>query len=73
MATHHVVGAERLGVPGEMEFEHRGVSQCADCDGPMYQGEEVVVVGGGGSGSIAPLKVNGPPSARAAMIASTGA
>ncbi len=39
----------RLGVPGEMEFEHRGVSQCADCDGPMYQGEEVVVVGGGDS------------------------
>ena len=40
---------KRLGVPGEMEFEHRGVSQCADCDGPMYQGEEVVVVGGGDS------------------------
>jgi thioredoxin reductase (NADPH) len=40
---------KRLGVPGEMDFEHRGVSQCADCDGPMYQGEEVVVVGGGDS------------------------
>jgi thioredoxin reductase (NADPH) len=40
---------KRLGVPGEMEFEHRGVSQCADCDGPMYQGEDVVVVGGGDS------------------------
>ncbi len=40
---------KRLGVPGELEFEHRGVSQCADCDGPMYQGEEVVVVGGGDS------------------------
>lgn len=40
---------KRLGVPGEAEFEHRGVSQCADCDGPMYQGEDVVVVGGGDS------------------------
>lgn len=39
----------RLGVPGEMEFEGRGVSQCADCDGPMYQGEVAVVVGGGDS------------------------
>jgi thioredoxin reductase (NADPH) len=40
---------KRLGVPGELEFEGRGVSQCADCDGPMYQGETVVVVGGGDS------------------------
>lgn len=39
----------RLGIPGEAEFDHRGVSQCADCDGPLYQGEEVVVVGGGDS------------------------
>lgn len=40
---------KRLGVPGETEFEGRGVSQCADCDGPMYQNEDVVVVGGGDS------------------------
>jgi thioredoxin reductase (NADPH) len=40
---------KRLGVPGEMEFEGRGVSQCADCDGPMYQNEDVIVVGGGDS------------------------
>ena len=39
----------KLGVPGEAEFEGRGVSQCADCDGPMYQGEAVIVVGGGDS------------------------
>lgn len=39
----------KLGVPGEAEFEGRGVSQCADCDGPMYQNEDVVVVGGGDS------------------------
>jgi len=40
---------KRLGIPGEAEFEHRGVSQCADCDGPLYKDEEVVVVGGGDS------------------------
>ena len=40
---------KKLGVPGESEFEGRGVSQCADCDGPMFQNEEVVVVGGGDS------------------------
>jgi thioredoxin reductase (NADPH) len=40
---------KKLGVPGEEEFDHRGVSQCADCDGPMFQGEHVVVVGGGDS------------------------
>lgn len=38
-----------LGVPGEAEFEGRGVSKCADCDGPMFQNESVVVVGGGDS------------------------
>lgn len=38
-----------LNVPGEAEFEGRGVSKCADCDGPMFQNESVVVVGGGDS------------------------
>ncbi len=38
-----------LGVPGETEFEGRGVSKCADCDGPMFQNESVAVVGGGDS------------------------
>jgi thioredoxin reductase (NADPH) len=38
-----------LNVPGEAEFEGRGVSKCADCDGPMFQNETVVVVGGGDS------------------------
>ncbi len=40
---------KRLGVPGEMDYEGKGVSQCADCDGPMYQNETAVVVGGGDS------------------------
>ena len=38
---------KRLGVPGEDEFEGRGVSFCADCDGPMFTDSEVVVAGGG--------------------------
>lgn len=40
---------KKLGVPGESEFEGRGVSSCADCDAPMFQNEDVVVVGGGDS------------------------
>jgi thioredoxin reductase (NADPH) len=52
-APHVVIASgarlRKLGVPGEAEFEGRGVSQCADCDGPMYQNETVVVVGGGDS------------------------
>ena len=52
-AKHVVVASgarlKKLGVPGEAEFEGKGVSQCADCDGPMYQNETTVVVGGGDS------------------------
>ena len=40
---------KRLGIPGEEEYEGRGVSQCADCDGPMFAGKDVIVVGGGDS------------------------
>jgi thioredoxin reductase (NADPH) len=40
---------KKLNVPGEKEFEGKGVSWCADCDAPMYQNEEVIVVGGGDS------------------------
>jgi thioredoxin reductase (NADPH) len=36
-----------LGVPGEEKFHSRGVSYCATCDGPLYKGKEIVVVGGG--------------------------
>jgi thioredoxin reductase (NADPH) len=39
----------RVGIPGELELDHRGVAQCADCDGPLYNGQDVVVVGGGDS------------------------
>lgn len=39
-----------LGVPGEKEFTGRGVTYCATCDGPLFSGMEVAVVGGGNSG-----------------------
>ena len=39
----------QLGIPGEEEYLGRGVSQCATCDGPLYIGEVVGVVGGGDS------------------------
>jgi thioredoxin reductase (NADPH) len=36
-----------LGIPGETEFLGRGVSHCASCDGPLFAGRAVCVVGGG--------------------------
>jgi len=43
-ATHR-----RLGVPGEDRLSGRGVSYCSTCDGPLFQGKEVIVAGGGNS------------------------
>lgn len=37
----------KLGIPGENEFTGRGVSWCATCDGPLFRGKTVAVVGGG--------------------------
>ena len=39
----------RLGVPGEERLTGRGVSHCASCDGPMFRGKRVALVGGGDS------------------------
>ena len=54
VAPHVVVASgarlRKLGIPGEKEFFGQGVSECADCDGPMFRGMETVVVGGGDSG-----------------------
>lgn len=43
----------KLDVKGEKEFTGKGVSYCAVCDGPLYQGEEVAVVGAGYAGTEA--------------------
>ncbi|MFA6431493.1 MAG: thioredoxin-disulfide reductase [Candidatus Margulisiibacteriota bacterium] len=39
----------KLGIPGEDVFRGKGVSYCATCDGPFYQGKNIIVVGGGNS------------------------
>ena len=44
-----------LGVPGEEKLRGRGVSYCAVCDGPLFRGRELVVVGGGNSAARSAL------------------
>ncbi len=46
---------KKLNVPGEAEFAGRGVSYCAVCDGPIFAGQRVAVVGGGNSALSAAL------------------
>ena len=46
---------KKLSVPGGNEFVGRGVSYCAVCDGPVFSGQRVAVVGGGNSGLEAAL------------------
>jgi alkyl hydroperoxide reductase subunit F len=38
-----------LGVPGEKEYKNKGVSYCATCDGPLFSGTDVAVIGGANS------------------------
>jgi NADH-dependent peroxiredoxin subunit F len=40
----------KLGIPGEKEFDGKGVAYCSTCDAPMFSGKKVVVVGSGNSG-----------------------
>ncbi|MXO91761.1 alkyl hydroperoxide reductase subunit F [Pontixanthobacter aquaemixtae] len=40
----------QLGVPGEDEYRNKGVAYCPHCDGPLYKGKRVAVIGGGNSG-----------------------
>ena len=40
----------RLPIPGADEFEHKGLTYCASCDGPLFSGQDVAVVGGGNAG-----------------------
>ena len=39
-----------LGVPGEAEYKNKGVAYCPHCDGPLFKGKRVAVIGGGNSG-----------------------
>ena len=40
----------RLQVPGAKEFENKGITYCASCDGPLFAGKDVAVIGGGNAG-----------------------
>ncbi len=40
----------KLDVPGALEFENKGLTYCASCDGPLFSGQDTVVVGGGNAG-----------------------
>lgn len=48
---------KELNVPGEKEFKNKGVTYCATCDGPLFSGKEVAVVGGGNSALDAVLQL----------------
>ncbi|GAA0404909.1 alkyl hydroperoxide reductase subunit F [Paenibacillus motobuensis] len=48
-----------LGVPGEAEFKNKGVAYCPHCDGPLFAGKHVAVVGGGNSGVEAAIDLAG--------------
>lgn len=43
-------GRKKLTIPGADTFENKGVTYCASCDGPLFSGQDVVVVGGGNAG-----------------------
>ncbi len=48
-----------LGVPGETEFKNKGVAYCPHCDGPLFKGKRVAVIGGGNSGVEAAIDLAG--------------
>jgi thioredoxin reductase (NADPH) len=48
-----------LGVPGEAELVGKGVSHCASCDGPLFRGRTVAMVGGGDSALLETLELGG--------------
>ncbi|MGT2933717.1 alkyl hydroperoxide reductase subunit F [Streptococcus catagoni] len=48
-----------INVPGEEEFRNKGVTYCPHCDGPLFEGKDVAVIGGGNSGMEAALDLAG--------------
>jgi NADH-dependent peroxiredoxin subunit F len=48
-----------VGVPGEAEFKNKGVAYCPHCDGPLFEGKDVAVIGGGNSGIEAAIDLAG--------------
>lgn len=49
----------QMGVPGEDEYRNRGVAYCPHCDGPLFKGKRVAVIGGGNSGVEAAIDLAG--------------
>lgn len=49
----------QLGVPGEQQFKNKGVAYCPHCDGPLFKGKDVAVIGGGNSGVEAAIDLAG--------------
>ncbi|HJE71107.1 alkyl hydroperoxide reductase subunit F, partial [Pseudomonas oryzihabitans] len=48
-----------MNVPGEREYRNRGVAYCPHCDGPLFKGKRVAVIGGGNSGVEAAIDLAG--------------
>ncbi len=49
----------QTGVPGEAEYRTKGVTYCPHCDGPLFKGKKVAVIGGGNSGIEAAIDLAG--------------
>jgi len=48
-----------MNVPGEQEYRNKGVTYCPHCDGPLFKGKRVAVIGGGNSGVEAAIDLAG--------------
>ena len=49
--------SRELGCPGEKEFKNKGLTYCATCDGPLFSGKDVAVIGGGNSALDAAIQL----------------
>lgn len=65
------VNKRRLGIPGEKELTGRGVVYCSTCDGPLFKGLPIAVVGGGNSALEAALEMEGI-AAKVYLVARAG-